>query len=227
MISGIGYLSIFFWKCFIFLGWNLFQEWKFWLSGVATLVVGTLGIIGNTLSIVVLSRRWAAPIYVFSLIPAPVPAPPSVFSLAPAPAPLFVFWSWSCSCSCPSFCFYSCSCFCSWSWSCFLSFPAATHVSCSFPFLVSTTALLLLLIQFRLLFLPLFLLLLFLPFYFYSSCFWNSSSSPVRAYCRYFNHSNYIAVEKIAFIVFPLKQHQVQSYIQQKSLLWFVLWSGA
>ena len=34
------------------------QVWKFWVSGVATLVTGLPGVLGNGLSLVVLSRRW-------------------------------------------------------------------------------------------------------------------------------------------------------------------------
>ena len=33
------------------------QEWKFWLSGVATLVTGVFGIIGNAVSLLVLCKR--------------------------------------------------------------------------------------------------------------------------------------------------------------------------
>ena len=33
------------------------QEWKFWLSGVATLVTGVFGIIGNVVSLLVLCKR--------------------------------------------------------------------------------------------------------------------------------------------------------------------------
>ena len=36
----------------------LLQVWKFWVSGVATLVTGLPGVLGNGLSLVVLSRRW-------------------------------------------------------------------------------------------------------------------------------------------------------------------------
>ena len=34
------------------------QEWKFWLSGVATLITGLFGLLGNGVSLVVLCRRW-------------------------------------------------------------------------------------------------------------------------------------------------------------------------
>ena len=34
------------------------QEWKFWLSGVATLVTGVFGIIGNAVSLLVLCKRY-------------------------------------------------------------------------------------------------------------------------------------------------------------------------
>ena len=33
------------------------QEWKFWLSGVATLVTGVFGLIGNAVSLVVLCKK--------------------------------------------------------------------------------------------------------------------------------------------------------------------------
>ena len=36
---------------------NYFQEWKFWLSGVATLVTGVFGIFGNAVSLLVLCKR--------------------------------------------------------------------------------------------------------------------------------------------------------------------------
>ena len=33
------------------------KEWKFWLSGVATLITGVFGTIGNTISLLVLCKR--------------------------------------------------------------------------------------------------------------------------------------------------------------------------
>lgn len=36
----------------------LFQRWKFWVSGVSTCVIGSLGFVGNILSLLILSRRW-------------------------------------------------------------------------------------------------------------------------------------------------------------------------
>ena len=33
------------------------KEWKFWLSGVATLITGVFGTIGNTISFLVLCKR--------------------------------------------------------------------------------------------------------------------------------------------------------------------------
>ena len=38
---------------------NYDKEWKFWLSGVATLITGVFGTIGNTISLLVLCKRWA------------------------------------------------------------------------------------------------------------------------------------------------------------------------
>ena len=46
-------LQIAFTKLFM----KLFQEWKFWICGIATLVVGVLGSVGNFLSIFVLCKK--------------------------------------------------------------------------------------------------------------------------------------------------------------------------
>ena len=42
----------------------LFQRWKFWVSGVSTCVIGSLGFVGNILSLLILSRRWKVQIII-------------------------------------------------------------------------------------------------------------------------------------------------------------------